>query len=257
MLYGAHEFSDVGKITGAVAAAQEKAEHRMQAFEQGKFTEIKQEIGDLKAMVSGKKRRCAARIAADTDDQPPTDTYRTTHCDDHCQPKKRKLVFWKVAATGLVVGLAAGALLAGRRIQACRNFVWAKRGASAKSTSGQYALHDDGHGRLFGASFGINRDAFRHVFDKTDLWFKGIVKSTRRGHRAGKSTSCRKKPCEKPAPPSPPSSMKTSIDYPQSDTFHRDRALAATGPQALLEFRPHQSSATPLMHRDLSQSVKH
>src|SRR5689334_13029436 len=37
-MYGAHEFGEIGRITGAVAASQKHAEARMKSFEEGKFS---------------------------------------------------------------------------------------------------------------------------------------------------------------------------------------------------------------------------
>src|SRR5262249_1270083 len=47
-IYGAHEFGDIGKVVGAVAATQEQAEARMKSFEAGKFAELKREIAELR-----------------------------------------------------------------------------------------------------------------------------------------------------------------------------------------------------------------
>lgn len=177
MLYGAHEFSDVGKVTGAVAAAHEKSEHRLE----GKFAELRQEIRDLKAALTGKKTPESAALGdkkSASDHRTSHTNYRTTHCDNHCPPEKTKLVFWKVAAIGAVVGLAAGALLVGGGFA---GHILETLGHSAteglKGLEAAAAIVTTG---LFGASFGINRDLFRKVFDKTDMLFRGLFKSESR-----------------------------------------------------------------------------
>lgn len=216
LLYGAHEFSDVGKVTGAVAAAQETAEKRMKNFETGKFAELSEEIKDVKDMLKGKKPSdvpAADRVAKASAD------YRTTHCDDHCEIKDRKPIFWKVAAFGALVGAAAGVVLAAAALSThilagvIAAEVITKAGVFAASVVGMSA---------FGASFGINRDAFRHVFDQTDMWFKGMLSRQNGGHAHDVEIA--------KVPPKREVTTVVSdnfIAYPTSETYHRDRVLAA------------------------------
>jgi len=224
MIYGMHEFSEVGKVTGAVAAAQEKAEQR----ENGKFAEIKREISELKSLITGSKTPKIEQKSIDNSDLTESEQlYRTTHCDEHCPPKNGKFVFWKVAAVGLIAGVAAGALLA--------------YGGLAGSFLGELGITKVSSPAimtvmgLFGASFGLNRDMFRRIFDKTDLLFKGIFhNSSSRGQQVtmlSQSSQQTEKSIEKSNVATPP--IITVVypehpDYPQSDTFHRDKLATAT-----------------------------
>ena len=88
---------------------------------------------------------------------------------------------------------------------------------------------------LIGASFGINRDAFRQIFDKTDLLFKGIIanykeRQTARAQEIDISTG---KTTEFKEPPVNTIMYDAYPDYPQSETYHRDKVLASAK-QALL-----------------------
>lgn len=246
LLYGAHEFSEVGKVTGAVAAAHEKAELRMKAFEAGKFAEIKQEIGELKALVTGKEQNAkdnadninAIRLANEVENA----EYRTSHCDEHCPPNK-KWVFGKVAIIGLMVGAAAGAILAFGAGDLIAHALGAASGPMTEA--GIFAASVTSMG-LFGASFGINRDVFRQVFDKTDLWFKGITKNGRERARdravALEALKTQVQQVQVPANVATAVIYENPIDYPQSQTYHRDRVLAAAE-KALLSFD--HTRATP------------
>ncbi len=229
LLYGAHEFNDIGKIVGSNAAVAEKQEQRMKAFENGKFAEIKRELGELKAMISGKK---AAAIAESPYAEASEDeaAHRTTHIGNHAGGSG-SWIFWKVAAVGLITGLAAGALLAfGGTAEHLLRFMGAAEPLLKASTAAVITSMG-----LFGASFGINRDVFRRIFDKTDLWFKGIFargegrdrKPEQLVDKQGKSAN---------------TSIVTVVyppdmaDYPSSDTYHRERLAAAK--LALLSMDP-------------------
>lgn len=237
MMYGEHEFSEVGKVTGAVAAAHEKSEQRMKAFEAGKFAELKGEIQDIKAMLGGKKQNAEAALqssqiaATAAAEQNPS--YRTQHCDEHCPPEEKKPIFWKVAAIGLVVGAAAGAILAtgGLAAPVVELFAGAHLSGGAVLAASMVTLG------LFGASFGINRDMFRQVFDKTDRLFKGLT-----GKSNGVSHAVAPEPvqmADKPIEKQPNTAVTTvvydnsPVEYPKSDTYHRDKVLASAK-QALL-----------------------
>jgi len=239
MMYGAHEFGDVGKVTGAVAAAHENSEARMKSFENGKFAEIKNDINDLKRMIGGKRAvsRPAPVYAAAAPAENHSEHYRTQHCDDgHCPPEKTKWIFWKVALIGLVVGIAAGALLAfgggtehilgiiGN--EAVKNLTKTNIAAASMATMG-----------LFGASFGINRDIFRKIFDKTDRLFRGLPangKSPSQGlSQAQEPILYKEQAAETPGPAINTVVYDNFPDYPQSDTYHRDRVLSSAK-QALL-----------------------
>ncbi len=244
LLYGSHEFSEVGKVTGAVAAAHEKAEHRMKAFEAGKFAEIKQEIGELKALVAGKPQDAktvadnravieAAKLESNLEN-------RSTHCDEHCPPEGRKWIFGKVAGIGLLIGAAAGALL-GISGAAEHALSALSGGAAPLSEAGIFAASVTTLG-LLGASFGVNRDVFRKVFDKTDLWFRGLTR--RSPQMAVEPEPIKSAGITVPEAPKVATAVGFSspIEYPQSQTFHRDRVLAAAE-KALLSFD--HTRATP------------
>jgi len=242
MLYGAHEFSDVGKVTGAVAAAQERAEERMKSFEAGKFAELKKEISELKSMIAGEKlpeTELAQQEAALAAGNAELADYKTRHMDD-AHARESRPVFWNIAAIGLAVGLAAGALLAFGGVS--EHVLHGLGYAGEELSHGGVLAASMGSMGLFGASFGINRDIFRRVFDTTDLLFKGIV-----GNSPEPSKAAGKGVAPEAAAPSAPSAGAENVvtavvyeayaDYPQSDTHHRDRVLAQAR-QALLSMDP-------------------
>ena len=241
LIYGVHKFTNIGAVTGAVSSVAHQGEARMRAFEEGKFSEIKHEINELKALVKGEPAPSKAPLlkeqAALKED---LDNYRKTHYAKLDTPVKNRYVFWKIALMGLVVGAAAGALLA------------------AASASGALAGVIGGHAIEFapamlafgalGASLGINRDVFRKIFDKTDLWFKGIfggkqhgiveAKQIEAGESIRKSTESEKAP-EIATLTTP---YEGPLNYPTSNTYHRDK-LAAAAEKALLSLD--HTRATP------------
>lgn len=176
---GAHEFSSIGTVTGAVAAAHEKAEERIKEFEESRFAELKSEIKGLRAAITGGADTPAitAAMAAAGAGTPSCEEidarhndYRTQHCDqEHCG-EPRKWVFWKVAMIGAGVGAASGALLGYSGM-----FGEFLHPLEAHIAPGQITLASAVVGSSLGASFGINRDLFRNVFDVTDRMFKGIL----------------------------------------------------------------------------------
>jgi len=230
MAYGSHEFSDVGKVTGAVAAAHEKSEERMKSYEDGKFSEIKRDIGDIKRMLGGK----ASTPEASPDNAQKIqkdEEYRSQHSG---QRGPQKLVFWHIALIGLAIGLAAGALLVatGGAAHILASVGVASGVVIPKASLTAASMTIMG---LIGASFGINRDAFRQIFDKTDLLFKGIIanykeRQTARAQEIDISTG---KTTEFKEPPVNTIMYDAYPDYPQSETYHRDKVLASAK-QALL-----------------------
>jgi|GEM_PF-4389210 len=237
MLYGGHEFSEIGKVTGAVAAAHEKSEHRQNA----RFSKLEKGLAELKAMLGKKTPANEASDTSRQDDKteakPETGhsrDYRTQHCDDHCPPKGRKWVFWKIAAIGLAIGLAAGALLAfgGLAGHVLHALGAVAPEAIAHAGIGTYAASMTTMG-LFGASFGINRDIFRQVFDNTDLWFRGMFSRSKERGKEVDSAHAAAKPVEKADHAITTIVYDTYADYPQSDTYHRDKVLSSAK-QALL-----------------------
>lgn len=221
--YGAHEFGDIGKITGAVAASQKQAEVRMKSFEDGKFSELKHDIDELKSIVTGTPVPPKPIMQSD-------ESYRTTHYAKLDNPQSRKLVFWKIALIGLAVGMAAGAILASGGLAAhMLNGL-----GIALSGAGVMTASVAAFGAL-GASFGINRDIFRRVFDTTDLWVKGLLTHDRMEEQqiaTGEMLSHSQ--TKQPIAP------ENYIQYPTSPTYHRDRAIAS---KVLREFD--HTRATP------------
>jgi len=178
MMVGAHEFMTVGIVAGSDAASHDASEKRGRADLARAVGEIKAELAEIKALVKGQPEEAAvvekeiARLSIPPEDGPN----RTTHCDDHCPPSERKLVFWNVATIGAMVGAAAGALLVGGGLA---GHILDFLGSSAAEhftaqSAGAYAAAAITGGAA-GASFGINRDIFRQVFDTTDHWFRGIL----------------------------------------------------------------------------------
>jgi hypothetical protein len=176
MYHGANEFAQVGTVTGAVAAAHEKSEERMKESLKAQFAELKREIKTLKTGMTGKGKSSSDDAVPEENAEPTPaeieakqNQHRTTHCDAHCPPSL-KPIFWKVAGIGTLVGITAGAGL----------------GVANLSTELLHPLETALHigheqmlaasvivGGATGASFGINRDIFRQIFDRTDRWFHG------------------------------------------------------------------------------------
>jgi hypothetical protein len=226
MWIGAERFSMVGIATGAAASVGEKAEERMKEFENGKFAEIKHELHALKAMISGKK--AAAEVPPPPPEESSQPAHRMTHMLDH--PEKGPPIFWKVALIGLAVGLAAGALLAFGHVGKVVLDIFHTE--AALSTTAQFAATMIPMG-LFGASFGINRDLFRRIFDKTDLWFKGLFISNHNGVTPPQQSVEKSK--EKSESPSVVTVVLPGDDSPAS-TYHQDKYKLAK--MALLNLDP-------------------
>lgn len=233
MAYGMKEFGEVGRVTGAVAAAGKDSEKRMQTFEKGKFEEIKQDINELKSMVSGKPIEEVAKASkvSHTSTSEEIDnfeeaerklaSYRTSHHDASIpKPAGNGLIFWKVAAVGLAVGSGLGLLLSAVAstgvIAAAGTGVLGELLASPAASALTVGL--------IGASFGINRDSFRKIFDKTDSLFRGMFDFTQPTQRAPEQAITINASVERPK-------VKTlvypdaGIDYPTSETHHQDKVM--------------------------------
>jgi hypothetical protein len=254
-LFGVKEFGDIGKVTGAVAASQEEAEVRMKLYEEGKFNELKQDIAELKAIIKGdnKSAEAAATQSAGFNEasrQMQEKPYRTTHYAQLEPDRKNRFAFWKVSFVGLIAGIAAGALFA---YTGAAEHILGKLVAEGGVLHGLgIATASMGTFGALGASFGLNRDLFRRIFDKTDMWFKGVT-----SREATKAVEDQQKAAgqaieeelengkngnghDKQAKVLP--SYESMIDYPESSTYHRDRVLAAAE-KALLTFD--HTRATP------------
>jgi hypothetical protein len=237
MLYGAHEFADVGRVTGAVAAGLETAERRNDV----KLAKLENKIDKLQSTITGEPIPADAQAAADKAAATDLD-YKTTHCDDHQSAQRPPLVFWKVALIGLAIGAAAGLLLASGGVA---GHVLGLLGAAGEggvlSTVGVYAASALSMG-LFGASFGVNRDMFRSVFDKTDLMFRGIVSKSKASEQiieapapapVQQAVQTTEKSPEVVAMPAQETKQQSQVEYPASETYHRDKVVASAR-QALL-----------------------
>ncbi len=228
MMYGVHEFSEVGRVAGAVAATEKTAEKRMKAYEDSKFAEIKEEISELKALVKGEPLPEKTAEAAAAVLKEHQDDYRTNHFQGSMVEGIERFVFWKVALVGLIIGVAAGAILAsgGGATHILEGLGTAEGGLGMV---GNYIASMTAMGAI-GASFGINRDIFRQIFDQTDLWFRGFV-----SHDHAKSVlldpSSKTKDIEIPKETV---MYEHSIPYPESTTYHRDKVMNAAR-EALLK----------------------
>ena len=252
MMYGAHQFENVGAVTGAVAAGLETAERRQDV----KLASLENKLDKLQATITGQPvpeetKPEAEKTQAEKD---ASLDYKTTHCDDHASvEEKPRIIFWKVALVGLAIGAAAGLLLASGGIA---GHVLAALGAAGEggvlSTVGVYAASMLTMG-LFGASFGVNRDIFRDVFDRTDLMFRGIVGQGKKPdpvagmveYKATEKTpeKAAEKTAEQPAASAPSQEAQpqepvnvvipqekqsdSQVKYPESQTYHRDKVMAS------------------------------
>lgn len=230
MIYGGHEFSEIGRVTGAVAAAGKDAENRMQEFEKGKFSEIKQEISELKSIVAGNPPTSIAKTTSAT---PPSVTdsegveeklknYRVTHHDPKINPPKGNgIIFWKATLVGMIVGAGVGLLLAAA--SAAAPIIGSIAGGSLLTPTASAITFG-----AIGASFGINRDIFRKIFDKTDMMFKGAA-NWKQGIKPAQPTiePTRTLSASKDRPTiNTLVYQEAGIDYPTSETFHQDKVIA-------------------------------
>jgi hypothetical protein len=174
MYEGKEKFEKVGIASGASAAAAEVSEVRMKEYVRGKFTDLTNEIREMKAAIAGKISPDAMHTnpqAPDTKAIFDESDFRSTHFETHTS-EKIPLVFWNVATIGALVGaaVAAVAIFAGAGDTTLGHII-----SDALSVSG--AAADTAlvaTGATLGASFGVNRDIFRKIFDVTDCWFMGI-----------------------------------------------------------------------------------
>ncbi|MDX2073819.1 MAG: hypothetical protein SFX19_05580 [Alphaproteobacteria bacterium] len=214
MWKGMDEFSKIGTITGAVAAGLDTAERRNQLYLDNKINEVKAELGD-----KGAQEALA---------HPHDPVYRTTHYVPPQDPSmKHGPVFWKVALAGLAIGLAAGLLLASGGIATgffehiMRPEVFAGLGGEASITALSMATFG-----AFGASFGINRDIFRRIFDHTDAIYEGHPRTIGEDAPAQMVSRGLAKNAEKDIEKQTVF-YESALPYPESDTYHRDKYAAA------------------------------
>jgi hypothetical protein len=247
LFYGAQEFSETGRITGAVAAAHKVSEKRMKAFEKEKFQELQSDIRDIKQAMGLDPNAHSATSNIVEHEQ---EHFRTTHFDESVpRPKGNRMIFWNIAVFGAIAGVVIGLTLASgggaaALLSALHLTEVVPAGAVTLATT--VALG------AVGASFGINRDVFRHIFDKTDLWFKGLynndkykgmskamgapaaapatVQHAPEAHPTQEATQ----PATTQSQAQPHNQVNTLIypensveDKPVSDTFFRDKLLAS------------------------------
>lgn len=228
LVYGAHEFSDIGKSNGPVAAGLDEFEKRIKPFIEAQTKEIKEDVEQVKAMVKGEALPEKSAEAETELLKAEQDNYRTEHFQG-CTPDTDKPIFWKVAIIGLLLGVTAGIMLGmgGLTTHLLEGLGVAegalgKLGATLASATALGAV---------GASFGVNRDLFRQVFDKTDLWTRGFAShehSVRvlKGHEKATEKSSEIEPKQSIVYNSP-------IQYPESETHHQD--VLSAGRKALME----------------------
>lgn len=244
MIEGAIKFANVGVATGAAASSQQIAERRMKQFENSKFAELKREMRELKELITGKKLEAAAEIAATEVPVPPAESgYRTQHRDEHpLAAGLSRPLFWKVAAIGAAVGAAAGGLL---EVSGMANTIMEHMPEGIKSMTEALPAENmlmPGLGAVLGASFGINRDIFRGVFDITDHWFRGILipEQSRAPEKTQQTAlATEKKAAHAPEIHTQPEEavrMAFASEAKHVSTFHRDRVGTLAARQALLSF---------------------
>lgn len=247
-LLGIHEFANIGTVSGAVSSAHNLAEKRIKEFEQSKFAKLEAKVDALAQAVTGKKTadldpsvQAAGKADAALAEY-HENGYPTRHCDEsHCKPEDRRLYFPFVGLVGAVVGLAVGAVM----------------GYAGLADHLLHALGEGGHilghtgvvagtmtvTGLFGASFGINRDLFRQVFDITDPLFEGRMP----GKTTEKSTEIEIHPIEpQRAAPSPQVNV-------QCQTPCSSRVVVSGGQQMLYQehlFRDKEIARRMLLELD-------
>lgn len=217
MWKGMDEFGKIGTVSGAVAAGLDAAERRNRIYMDTKVNEIKAELGDKEA----EAKLAEAREPA----------YRTTHYVPPQDPAmEHGPIFWKVAAIGLAIGAAAGLLLAASGLASgllghivSESTLHAVSGVIGEKGIALLSMATFG---AFGASFGINRDIFRKIFDQTDMMYRGTPRKLGEPAEAKMVTR---------APEKEQAVEKTKekivydghLQYPESETHHRDQYLKA------------------------------
>lgn len=264
LIHGALKFDHIGTVVGSGAAQHEQAEARTKVMLNNVKLELKNEIADLKSLIKSQKGEAEPKTPeknsaeANKEESQIVDLekvgYRQTHYAKLETPVKFRLGFWKIAAIGLVVGVAIGALLAVGGTESIAAGIL-KHMLGYAVTADTALIASTTMFGLFGASFGINRDIFRKIFDQTDLWFDGLLfnkEAKSQQVESGKEVvkhnghGDKKKAEENGKQEAPVVATAVMpegyIDYPKSSTFHRDRVLSASE-KALLGFD--HTRATP------------
>lgn len=248
-MYGFKEFGEIGKGVGNTASQFRLFESRTRTMVDGKVAEIKEELGEIKSLLTGKddpyKEELARLKKMAAEDE---GTYRKAHYAKLTPAKINSLAFWKVALIGLAVGATVGALLAiGGPASAAAVILEHIGIAHGLGATGLMVASVATMGAL-GATFGINRDFFRKVFDRTDLWFKGMLSD--KSHaiirkaqaEAGQKVQDQLNSTYSDNIATTILPDSTNMDYPKSETHFRDKVLPAAQ-RALLNFD--HTRATP------------
>lgn len=226
MWKGMDEFSTIGKVAGGVSAGLDIAERRNKLFVEEKIGELKEEIHKI----GGGEQAVIGQTSAKPAKQEKEPFYRLNHyVAPHDETLKGGPVFWKVAAIGMIVGIAAGGLLAaGGLATGIIGHIIGHTAVDALGAGTITALSMATFG-AFGASFGINRDIFRQMFDKTDMLFRGLSPTLTEQYKQklvakGHSVDIPEKNKENLTPVLYEGS---AVSYPESDTYHRDKLMEA------------------------------
>ncbi len=214
---GMDKFGSIGTVSAAVAAGLDTAERRGQIYLDNKVNEIKADLGNPEAKEALKNAKEPA--------------YRTTHyVPPQDESVQQPTVFWKVALVGLAVGVAAGLLfamggLAGGVIEhVVGHAIIDQLGPLGIATVSAATFG------AFGASFGINRDVFRKIFDATDMMYRGRAGDPVHAKMVTRSKE-KAQEIEKPQEAEQPAPQTVLFDghmtYPPSETYHRDKYAAA------------------------------
>ncbi len=243
LMYGMKEFSEIGKGVGNTSSQFRLLESRTRTMVDGKVAEIKEELGEIKSLLTGQPdpNKAENRQAQQMAEEDET-SYRKTHYAKLTPPKINSFAFWKVALVGLVVGAAAGALIGATGLAAYALPAGIKLGTDAMIIGSALIFG------AVGASFGINRDYARKIADRTDLLFKGVIGSKSHDYikecQQSEGKAIEEKLSEKQdaiATAVVPEYMADK-DMPVSQTQWRDKVLPAAQ-RALLSFD--HTRATP------------
>lgn len=247
MLVGAHEFITVGIVAGSDAASQEMAELRGKSELRRAVGEIKAELAEIRTLVKGGSEQDARaqKTLAQAEIPDETQDKRTRHYDDdHRLPRGGKLFFWNVGTIGALLGAAAGALLiAGGAPAVIMEFIGANAaealgGASFGSQIAGAAIA----GGAMGASFGINRDLFRAVFDVTDHWFRGSWMPPKTSAEPAPNLSRGPSQMRMMSAQAEPMFLVQAPQTDKSPTFYRDKIRLAEAAQKALSELDHHSA---------------
>lgn len=244
MIEGKEKFEKVGIATGAVAASSELSEMRMKMWMRDRLTGLANEIRELKAVVKGSLSKDKMHDAPIEKDRAPIfddNDFRTTHCEE-C-PTKSGSYFPKVGAIGAMVGAATAAVFGFSKMgEHVLGDVLGKGVAEGIAAGGVETMALIATGAIVGASFGINRDIFRKIFDVTDYWFMGLTsaKGKAKSHEVEPEVAQAVATAKPEAIAAKPPAVEIAATVPvveagsRSSTHFQDKINAAAAKQALL-----------------------